>query len=118
MVFGLISSDRGVARRRSITSGGGEKVSPTRPSRPPSGNGCAFEGDDAGGILAAMLERVAIECGDGGGLGGQKMRTPASRVTCRLRDRLPPIRSDGVSQSSVGGIGRVCISSRLSFALS
>ena len=29
----------------------------------------AVERDDAGGFLAAMLERVQSECGDGGGLG-------------------------------------------------
>ena len=29
----------------------------------------AIEGDDAGGLLAAMLEGVQSECGDGGGLG-------------------------------------------------
>ena len=29
----------------------------------------AVEGDDAGGLLAAMLKSVQSECGDGGGLG-------------------------------------------------
>ena len=29
----------------------------------------AVEGDDAGGFLAAMLERVQAERGDGGGVG-------------------------------------------------
>ena len=29
----------------------------------------AVEGDDAGGFLAAMLQGVQSECGDGGGLG-------------------------------------------------
>ena len=29
----------------------------------------AVEADDAGGLLAAMLERVQAECGDSGGVG-------------------------------------------------
>src|SRR6202034_2767040 len=32
----------------------------------------AVEADDAGGLLAAMLERVQAECGDGGGVGMAK----------------------------------------------
>jgi len=30
---------------------------------------CAVEGDDARGLLAAMLQSVQSECGDGGGVG-------------------------------------------------
>ena len=54
--------------RRSITSRR-EKVSPTRPSRRSLWKRLPSIGDDAGGFLAAMLQRVQAERRDGGGIG-------------------------------------------------
>ncbi len=57
-----------VPGRRSITSRRA-KVSPTRPRRRSEWKRLPSKGDDAGGFLAAMLERVQAERGDGGGVG-------------------------------------------------
>ena len=45
------------------------KWSPTRPTRRSVWKWCAVEADDAGGFLAAMLERVQAERGQGRGIG-------------------------------------------------
>ena len=45
------------------------KLSPTRPTRRSVWKWCAVEADDAGGFLAAMLERMQAERGQGRGIG-------------------------------------------------
>ena len=53
---------------RSIT-GREVKWSPTRPTRRSVWKWCAVEADDAGGFLAAMLERMQAERGQRRGIG-------------------------------------------------
>ena len=56
----------------------------------------AVEGDDAGGFLAAMLERMQAERGDGGGIGmAENAEHPAFLAEAvGIRDRNPDLRGD------------------------
>jgi hypothetical protein len=71
----------------------------------------AVEGDDAGGFLAAMLERVQPERGDGGGLGvaedAEHAAFLAERVAFEIVLQFDSNISIKVWIQSPGGIGMV-----------